>query len=219
VPEDRSLEDYYRLGIDGVEVVNEAIRASDRVVTGARKAGRVLVGTIDFKFGPHMRALTLLPAALVLDPGGVPTAEGVVKALRAGDTRVLYTVRGAQRTAEEYTAAQLGLVAAVDGLRVLAATPLGRRAVWFAWLAGAALLWAVSSRDVREGSRRRLSPRGARILLVLAAAAELNLLWGLSWQVREMIVVPVPRLLAVAAVLAVPLLAASIVLGRAERER
>ena len=70
----------------------------------------------------------------------------------------------------------------------------------------------------RSGRKEPLGRRGARILLLVCCAVELVLPLGLSWQVREILgTVPVIVLLGAAAVVAVPLLAATHALARAER--
>jgi hypothetical protein len=189
------------------------IHGGRHVIESARRLEKTLVGTIDYKFGPHVSALTLIPTRLAR------SARGVVEALRSGRTRVLYAVPGGTLTGEAYRAGRPGVAETVAGLRTLLETPRSRRAVWFGWLAAILLIWRLSTRE-RERSeqttkRRRLGTRGARILFILCAIGEIATPVGLSWQVREMVgPVPVPLLLAAAALLAVPLLAAVQVLER-----
>ena len=218
LPEKRSVDDFLRLGADGVEAVNGVIRGSDGVLATTLEHGKALLGTVDYKYGPHVTAMTLLPASVVAGPGGTPTVEGVVKALRTGQTKVLYAVPGGARTGEAYRAGELGLVPAKAALRSLLEVPRGRRFVWFLWLAILGTLWLVATLDPKSDARMpRLSPRTARSLLLLCALGEFALMALLSWKVKRVVVVPVPIVLLIAGVLAVPLLAATIALGRAER--
>lgn len=229
IPETVTLEDVLEAGVDGIEIVNGVIHGGTQRIRLAREYEKALVGVIDYKYGPHVNALTLLPAATVLTRSGEPSAAGVVRALRNAQTKVLYAVPGGARTGAEYAAADLGVTGAMAGLRTLQETPLRRRAVWFGWLAGIAILWWLAQMEHdflwravfrRERKRREgVGVRGARILFVACCVAEYVLAGGLGWQVREAVALPVPVLLAIAAAVAVPLLASSVVLSRAERRR
>lgn len=207
VPGAMTLEEIFSAGLDGVEVVNGVIHGGDARIRAALDAKKSLFGVIDYKFGPHVNAITLLEERLARTP------EGVAKAVREGKKLVLYAIPGGYRTAEEWKAAQVGLRGAIEGLQALLETPRARRAVWFAWGALLMLLWWLAT--------RREEPMGrgaARALFVACAAAELLLLLLLWSEVRRVVgTVPVPVLLLAHAVLAVPLLAASHSLALLER--
>jgi predicted metal-dependent phosphoesterase TrpH len=204
------LEAVLELGADGAEVVNGVVHGGRHVIESALRAEKALIGVVDYKYGPHVTAVTLLPER------AAESAAGVVQALRDRKAEVVYAVPGGAVTGAEWDAASLARPA-WSGLRTLLETPRPRRAVWFAWLAGAAVLWWIASRP-REG--RRMGKGTARILLAASAVVELVLPATLGWQFREAFgTIPVPTLLGVAAVAAVPLLGASMVLARTERER
>jgi hypothetical protein len=204
------LEGVLEAGADGAEIVNGVVHGGRHVIETALDAGKTVIGVIDYKYGPHVTALTLLPER------AAESATGVVRALQARQAEVVYAVPGGAFTGAQWDAVSIAR-SVWGGLRSLLETPLPRRAVWLAWLALGALLWWIASRP-REG--RRMGIRTARILFGAAAAVELALPLALGWQFREAFgTVPLPALLAAAAVAAVPLLAASAVLARAERER
>lgn len=204
------LEEALALGADGAEVVNGVVHGGRHVIESVLDGKKALIGVIDYKYGPHVTAVTLLPER------AADTAAGVVAALRRGRAEVVYAVPGGAMTGAAFDAASLAR-SIWSGVRSLLETSLARRAVWLAWLAGAAVLWWISCRP-REG--RRMGSGTARILLALGCAVELALPAALGWQFKETFgTVPVAVLLCVAAVAAVPVLAASVVLGRLERER
>jgi len=212
------LDEALATGLDGVEVVNGVIHGGAHVVQAAQRHDRALVGTIDYKFGPHVNALTLLPADSARSPAGV------VEALRARRTRVLFAVPGGARTEKEWRAGEPGLMGTVNGIRTLYETPRARRAVWVAWFAGLLLLWRIATLErppkEGEGPRRTLSHRAAALLFALSCLVEFCVPAGLSWQVRAAFgTIPVPLLIAVACVFAVPLLASSQVLARHAAQR
>lgn len=207
VPGAMTLEEIFQAGLDGVEVVNGVIHGGDARMRAALDAKTSLFGVIDYKFGPHVTAMTLLEERLAR------TSEGVARAVREGRKLVLYAIPGGPRSAEEWKAAQVGLRGALAGLDSLREAPLPRRAVWFAWGALLLALWWVATRR-EEG----LGRNAGRILFAACAAAELLLLLFLWSEVRKAIgTVPVPILLAAHAVIAVPLLAASHSLAILER--
>ena len=207
VPAAMSLEDLFAAGLDGVEVVNGVIHGGEPRIRAAVAANKALFGVVDYKFGPHVNALTLLDAKLAETPAGV------AQAVREGRTLVLYAVPGGPRSAEEWKAAQVGLRSAVDGLKSLCEAPLPRRAIWFAWGMLALLLWWLATRR-----QQGLSKAPARVLFAVSVAAELSLLLLVWYEARSVIgTVPVPLVLAAAAVIAVPLLAASHSLALLER--
>ncbi|MDH3593027.1 MAG: hypothetical protein OER88_14165, partial [Planctomycetota bacterium] len=140
---DESLEALLARGVDGVEVVNGRIHGGTRVLDAARLRDKTLLGTIDYKFGPHVNAITVLPAETANSPAKI------VAAIRARRTRVLYAVPGGAVTGEAWDAHRLGLTSAAAGLHALLQTPRPRRLVWFLWLALGAILWRITTwRDV-----------------------------------------------------------------------
>jgi len=209
VPAAMSLEDLFDAGVDGVEVVNGVIHGGDARIRAAVDAEKRIFGVIDYKFGPHVNAMTLLDAQLARTP------EGVAKAVREGRTLVLYAIPGGPRSSEVWRAAAVGLRGAMEGIDSLREAPMRRRGIWFAWGVTGMLLWWITTRG-REG----LKKAAARTLFAVCASAELGLLLFLWSDVRFMVgTVPVPVLIAVAGLLAVPLLAASHSLGLLERHR
>ncbi|MHC4547335.1 MAG: PHP domain-containing protein [Planctomycetota bacterium] len=208
----RTLDEVMGAGVDGVEVVNGVIHGGVTVIRAAQQHQKALVGVIDYKYGPHVNALTLLEARRAETP------RGIVEALRKRETIVLFAVPGGTVTGAAYKATQLGVTGAVAGLRSLLETPRPRRGVWLAWLAGIALLWWLSHREPKGGVRRRLGRRAARILFLACCLVEYVLPAGVSWEVRAAVgTVPVAVLLGAAAIVALPLLAATHVLAREER--
>jgi len=204
-----SLKDVIDAGVDGLEVINGVIHGGSHIIEKARKYERALLGVSDYKFGPHVNALTLLPKRLGRSP------RGVVTALRERQTRVLYAVPGGTRTPAEYEAVTRALVDAVAGLRSLFETPSARRATWLAWLAGFLILWWVAARSPRRGPG---SDRLWRTVFLLCCVIEFALPFALSWQAREVLgPVSVPVILTAAAIVAVPLLVATRALSFAER--
>ncbi len=201
---DESLVD----GLDGVEIVNGVIHGGTLVRDAAKKHEKCLLGTTDYKYGPHVNVITLLPAEAAKSPANV------VRALRHRHTRILYAVPGGAVTGEVWKARRLGLTSAQAGLRSLCETPRQRRLVWFGWLALTAALWRVSTwKKVAAPARLR----GPRLLFFGSAIVLLALPLALGWQFRERFgTVAIPVLLAMASVAIVPLLATSHMLGRAE---
>jgi hypothetical protein len=196
-------------GLDGVEVVNGVIHGGESRIQSATAADKALFGVLDYKFGPHVTALTLLDAKLA----GTP--HGVAQAVREGRRLVIYAIPGGKRSAAEWKAAKVGLRGAWDGLQSLCHAPRARRAMWFAWGALGLLCWWITTR-----SERGLGAAAARTLFVACAAAELLLMLFLWDRVRVAVgTLPVALLVALAAVLAVPLLAASHSLALLERRR
>jgi len=207
VPGEMSPEEIFTAGLDGVEVFNGVIHGGEVRIRAAVNANKALFGVSDYKFGPHVNALTLLDAGVAVTP------DGVAKAVREGRTLVLYAVPHGWRSAAEWKAARVGLRGAVEGILSLLETPRLRRAVWFVWGALALLLWWITTRG-----ERGLGRAAARTLFFVCVAAELLLLALISYQARRALgVVPVNVILAAQAVLAVPLLAASHSLAFLER--
>ncbi|MCK6461184.1 MAG: hypothetical protein L6Q95_14980, partial [Planctomycetes bacterium] len=207
VPGTMTLEEIFAAGLDGVEVVNGVIHGGDARIRAALDAKTSLFGVIDYKFGPHVTAITLLEERLARTP------EGVATAVREGRKLVLYAIPGRPRSAEEWKAAQVGLRGALEGLDSLLEAPRGRRAVWFAWGALLLALWWLATR--RE---QGLGRNAGRMLFAACAALELLLLLFLWSEVRKAVgTVPVPLLLVAHAVIAIPLLAASHSLATLER--
>ncbi|MHC4930975.1 MAG: PHP domain-containing protein [Planctomycetota bacterium] len=209
---ERPLDELFDAGVDGIEVVNGVIHGGKTLINSSRRKGKGLIGVIDYKFGPHVNALTLVPAA------SATSARGVIEALRQRRTRVLYAVPGGAVTHAQWEANPLGNSGAVVGLRTLLEVPHLRRVIWFGWLAGFVLLWWVATRESRE--RKPISRRLATILFIVCCAIEFALPAGLSWQVRESFgPIPVNLLLVVAAGVALPLLVCTDALSRHEAAR
>ncbi|HEX5135975.1 MAG TPA: hypothetical protein VFY93_03305 [Planctomycetota bacterium] len=207
VPGEMTIEEIFDAGLDGVEVVNGVIHGGEGRVQAAVEAKKSLFGVIDYKYGPHVTAMTLLDERLAQSP------EGVARAVREGRRLVLYAIPGGARSSEEWKAAQVGLRGAMEGLDSLREAPRERRAVWFGWGAALLAIWCVATRR-EEG----LGKHAARVLFLACAAAELLLLLFLWSNVRFVVgTVPVPILLGAHAALAVPLLAASHSLAILER--
>jgi hypothetical protein len=207
VPGEMSIEEIFDAGLDGVEVVNGVIHGGEGRIRSAVAAGKGTFGVIDYKLGPHVNALTLLDARLARSP------EGVARAVREGRKVVLYAIPGGAWSAGEWKAGRVGVRGAWDGLKSFCEAPLPRRAVWFAWGACALVLWWITTRRDRG-----LGKVAARLLFFSCAALELLLFLFLWDRVRVAVgVVPVPFVIAAAAVLAVPLLAASHSLAILER--
>ncbi len=202
------LDEAMATGLDGVEAVNGVIHGGAHVVQAARRHQKAIVGTIDYKFGPHVNAMTLLPARLARD------ADGVVLALRSRQTRVLFAVPGGARTGTAWAAGEPGLMGTVNGLRTLLETSRQRRAIWLLWLVVMSLLWRLVSRGGATEGRLK-SRRVAALLFAFSCLVEFAVPVCLSWQVRgAWRSIPVPVLIAVASIFAVPLLASSQVLAR-----
>jgi hypothetical protein len=202
-----TLEEIFAAGLDGVEVVTGVIHGGEGRIHAALDAKKSLFGVIDYKYGPHVTAITLLEERLARTP------EGVAKAVREGRKLVLYAIPGGPRSAEEWRAAQVGLRGALEGLDSLREAPPKRRAVWFAWGVALLLLWWLATRRDQG-----LGKGAGRALFAACAAAELLLLLFLWSEVRFAVgTVPVPILLVAHAVIAVPLLAASHSLAILER--
>ena len=209
--EPRTLDMMLRSGVDGCEIVNGVIHGGSLVIEAARRHKKALVGVIDYKYGPHVNAVTLLRASRA------QTGVGVVAAVRERDTKVLYAVPGGTTTGAAYEAADLGVTGAAVGLRALFETPRPRRATWLVWLAIVVLLWWLTVREPKSDVRRPLSRRQARVMFLACCLIEFVLPAGASWEVREVVgAVPVAALLGIAAVVAVPLLAAAHTLARAD---
>jgi predicted metal-dependent phosphoesterase TrpH len=209
LPGDMSLDEALATDLDAVEIVNGVIHGGRYVQEAARRRKATLVGTLDYKFGPHVNVVTLIPEKMARSPAGV------VKAIREGATRVVYAIPGDAVTGAAWEAGRPGMAATVAGFRTLFSTRHARRAVWFGWLALVAVLWRIATID---RGKRAMRPSVARIVFVLCTAATLATPAGLGWQVREWTgPIPVPVLLGVAAFFAVPLLASSEVLARIRR--
>lgn len=214
---DLRLEDALRAGVDGVEAVNGIIHGGDLVLTAARREQKALLGVLDYKFGPHVSALTLIRAIDATSP------RAVVGAIRDRRTIVLYAIPGGPISGAGWDAAYYpGLAGAMAGLRSLAEVPWRRRLVWVGWIWGVFLLWWVSGSGAgaREGGiGKPLGAAGARTVLIVCCVIEFVLPAGLSWQVRALVgPIPLRLLLGAAAVVAVPLLAASRILSRREEQ-
>jgi hypothetical protein len=207
VPGAMTLEEIFAAGLDGVEVVNGVIHGGDGRIRAALDAKKSLFGVIDYKYGPHVTAITLLEERLARTP------EGVAKAVREGRKLVLYAIPGGQRSPEEWRAARVGLRPALEGLDSLREAPRERRAVWFAWGLLGLVLWWLATR-----TEKGLGKAAGRVVFAACAAAELGLMLFLWSEVRFAVgTVPVPILLVAHAVIAVPLLAASHSLAILER--
>lgn len=194
------LDEVLRQGMDAVEIVNEMVHGGMQVIEAARRTSKSLVAVIDYKAGPNAQAMTLIPRALAA------TAEGVVRAIRERRTSSIYAKPGGSRTGAAYEADSFGIWSLRAALRALYETPRLRRATWVAWLAGVAVLWHLATRR-----RDRPATTGKwKVLFIVCCLAQGLVMSALSWQVREAIgPIPVPILLAIATVFAVPLLAAS----------
>jgi predicted metal-dependent phosphoesterase TrpH len=209
LPGDMSLDDALAQGIDAVEIVNGVIHGGRNVQEAAKRRGKTLVGTLDYKFGPHVNVVTLIPQTAVHSPAGV------VKAIRNGKTKVVYAIPGDAVTGAAWEAGRPGMAATVAGFRTLFSVRRARRAVWFGWLALVAVLWRIATID---RGRRAMRPSVARVVFIVCTVAMFVTPAGLGWQVREWTgPIPVPVLLGIAAFFAVPLLASSEVLARIRR--
>jgi len=207
VPGELTIDEILGAGLDGVEVVNGVIHGGEGRIQAAVEAKKSLFGVLDYKFGPHVNAMTLLDERLARSP------EGVARAVREGRRLVLYAIPGGARSSERWKASQVGLLGAVEGLESLREVPKKRRAVWLGWGVAVLLIWWVATRR-EEG----LGKHAARALFFACAAGELLLMLFLWSNVRHAIgTIPVPVLLGAHAVLAVPLLAASHSLAILER--
>jgi hypothetical protein len=209
----RTLDMMLAADVDGAEIVNGVIHGGSLVVEAARRHKKALVGVIDYKYGPHVNAVTLIRM------NRARTAVGVVAAVRERDTMVLYAVPGGTTTGAAYEAADLGVTGAAAGLRALFETPRPRRATWLVWLAAIAGLWWLTVREPKGGGGRAMSRHLARVMFVVCCLIEFALPVGTSWEVRAIVgTIPVVALLAIAAAVAVPLLAAAHTLAQAERK-
>ncbi|MHC4818498.1 MAG: PHP domain-containing protein [Planctomycetota bacterium] len=209
--EPRSLDTMFLAGVDGAEIVNGVIHGGSLVIEAARRHKKALVGVLDYKYGPHVNAVTLLKMSRARTPAGV------VAAVRERDTKVLFAVPGGTTTGAAYEAADLGVTGAAAGLRALLETPRSRRATWLVWLALIAGLWWLTTREPEGGARRPLSRRQARVMFVVCCLIEYALPAGASWEARAVVgTIPVMALLGIAAIVAVPLLAAAHTLARTE---
>ena len=209
----RTLDMMLAADVDGAEIVNGVIHGGSLVVEAARRHKKALVGVIDYKYGPHVNAVTLIRM------NRARSAVGVVAAVRERDTIVLYAVPGGTTTGAAYEAADLGVTGAAAGLRALFETPRPRRATWLVWLALIAGLWWLTVREPKGEQRGAMSRHQARIVFIACCLIEFALPAGASWEVREIVgTIPVLALLAIAAAVAVPLLAAGHTLAQAERK-
>ena len=201
---DQPLEEILEAGADGVEVVNGVIHGGERVLKAALRHEKALLGVLDYKFGPHVLALTLIPGPLAR------TGDGVVTAIRERATRVLYAVPGGALTGEQWDAGEaVGIAGLRAVLQVLLETPRMRRLAWLSWLALFAVLWSLATRAGRR-PRRVMPESTARGILIASAAIMLLMPFLLHWQVRAWVgIVPVNLLLAIWTLLAVPLLAST----------
>ncbi|MCZ6572752.1 MAG: PHP domain-containing protein [Planctomycetota bacterium] len=218
----RPLAGVLQEGVDGVEVVNGVIHGGRHVVEAAlgdRSAPamrKALIGSLDYKLGPHVSALTLVPRAALLpyDPSSPPSAGKsaamIVRTIRSAQTRVLYAIPGTPRTGTSWEVGRFGPAAALAGLRTLYASSRGRRLMWLLWVVVLGGLWKLATRKTHPP--RRLGRW--RILFVASCAVQLLLLAALSWQVRGIVgVVPVSLLVKLGALFAVPLLASAHMCG------
>ena len=204
------LDSIFADGVDGIEVMNGVIHGGTFVLEKARQHKKSLLGVLDYKFGPHVNVMTLLPARLAR------TARGVVTALRERQTRIVYAVPGGAVTPARYKAGTRAVTGAVAGLRSLLETPRARRATWLAWIAGFLILWWIAARPEAKPPR---SLRRLRAVFAVCCIIEFALPVALWWEARNVIgVYSVHTLLAVAAVVAVPLLLSTRALARAELE-
>jgi hypothetical protein len=211
--EPRTLDTLLDADVDGVEIVNGVIHGGSLVIEAARRHKKALVGVIDYKYGPHVNAVTLI------EMNRARTPVDMVAAVRKRSTRVLYAVPGGTTTGAAYEATDLGVTGAAAGLRALFETPRLRRATWLAWVAAIAGLWWLTVREPEGGVRRSMSRRQARAIFIVCCLIEYTLPAGASWEVRATVgTIPVVVLLGIASVVAVPLLAAAHTLARTEAE-
>ena len=207
---ERPLGELFAEGIDGAEIVNGVIHGGDRVRMAARNHDKALLGVDEARIGPHVNALTLIPAEFARSP------SGVARAIRERRTRVLYAVPGGTLSGEEWEAREVGYAGAAATLSSLRETPRLRRATWFAWFALVTLLWWVATRQ--RPTRRGVGERTARAIFVGSGVALIGMWVVLSQAVRDVIgPIAVPPLLILAALLAALLLAASHALAEAAR--
>ncbi|MCZ6785597.1 MAG: hypothetical protein O7E54_00385 [Planctomycetota bacterium] len=201
-------------GIDGVEVVNGVILGGMPVIEAARYHNRAVVGSLDYKFGPHVNALTLLPARFATNESIFPlTPESVVKAFRAGHTRILYAIPGGDMTGAAWDSQPHWFVGAIDALQSLYAAPRPRRFIWFGWIVFGTVAWWLGTR----GGEPPDKPGLWRAIFIVCVAVMLMSFGTLSWQIREIVVIPVNFVLLFCAVVAVPLIASSHNLALAEQ--
>ena len=197
---DAPFETALSWGLDAVEIVNGVIYGGVNRVAATRANQKAMVGTIDYKYGPHVTALTLIPQKYATTP------EGVVKALRTAQTRVLFAIPGGEISGEHWKSRPHWLVGAQSGLQELYRAPRPRRAVWFAWIVVVAVLW-------RLGTYKQVAPEKRarwRLLFYVCCALEFVSMGALGWQFRESIgTIPVPMLICFNALVAVPLLASA----------
>jgi hypothetical protein len=207
---ERSLGDLFAMGIDGAEIVNGVIHGGDRVRVAAQKHGKSLIGVDEARLGPHVNAVTLIPARLARTP------SGVARAIRERRTRVLYSIPGEPLTGEEWEAGEVGYAGASAALDSLLEAPRLRRASWYAWFALLVALWWLATRPWWRG--QGIGERSTRVIFVLSALSLMGMWALLSSRVRLVLgPIPVPMLLIVAAFLATSLLAASHALAEAAR--
>jgi len=195
-------------GIDGMEVVNRVVQAGMQMTLAAVRGKKALLGALDYKYGPHVTAVTLFTSR------DTASVEGVVDALRNARTLVLFAAPGGSMVSSSFDAQPLWLNGARRGLRSLAETPRPRRLVWLASLAAILVLWRLATRNRKPPTR----PRIWRLVFLVCCAVQFLLLGLVSWQVREVAgTVPVRLLLAAGAVVTLPLLAALHALSCHER--
>ena len=216
------LADVLDAGVDGAEVVNGVIHGGRHTVEAAlgdREAPemrKALIGSLDYKLGPHVNAVTLIPRAALVpyDPSN-PESAGksaatIVRMILGGHTRVLYAIPGTPRTGTSWEVGRFGPAAALTGLRTLYTSSRGRRAMWLLWVVVLGALWKLATRNAEPSER----VGRWRFVFMVACAVQLLLLVPLSWQVRDMLgVVPVRTLVVLGAVFTVPLLASAHMCG------
>jgi len=204
----RPLEEVLAGGAAGAELVNAHIHGGAAVTEPCRRLGKAQLGVLDYKFGPHVTALTLLPA----DAAG--SASGVVAAIRRRLARILYAVPGGTLSSASYGAGMVESSGTWAGVRWLLETRRSRRGVWFVTLAMLALLWRIGA---RRSPGKAIGVRAARAMLLGSALLLAGTMAGLSWQVRARFgPIPVEAVLGIATLLALPLLAATIRLAHSE---
>jgi len=198
-----SLSEVLAQGADGAELVNGVINGGREVVEAALAIDppRAMLGVTDPKFGPHLNAVTLIPAAHAGSP------RGVTHAIRSGLTEVLYAVPGGTVSNRERKANPLRSFGILPALNSLGEASISRRLVWLATIALMLGLWWISTHNVK---RPRLAKRWARVLFCGSGIILLGSPLGMSWELRAALgPIPVPLLLISVAPFAVTLLASA----------
>lgn len=190
-------------GVHGTELVNGVIHGGQAVIVAARHGGlsKALLGTTALKFGPHLNALTLIPRQ------AARSARGVVAAIRAGRTEVLYAVPGGTVSVQAYEANQLQAAGILPVFRSLLETPRSRRAVWLISIVLVFSLWCLSVATVKTP---QLPSRLASFLLCGSGLLLLLMPLAMHWKFRALVgPIPINALIFCSAPLALIVLAAT----------